>query len=133
MDKIEVEKRALQNFVDQLIVDFDYALDTLDFYNGENPVITKRWLELSKPMSNDQVRRKKFAQIAVESILHSLLYKLGTTSYLRISIKGEDGNFYDLDKVTEGESYGDLLDWLREKSKYGCITMDMLDLDDAQS
>ena len=133
MDQAEIEKRALQNFVDQLIVEFDYSIDSLDFHEGQNPVETERWQKLSASIPSEHEKRKKCAQMALEQLLHGLLYKLGSTSDLRISIKGEDGNFYDLDKVTEGKSYGDLLDWLREKSKYGCITMDMLDLDDAQS
>ena len=133
MDQREIEKRALQNFVDQLIGDFDYALNTLDYDDGRNPIVTEQWLKLSKSMPTDQEKRKKFAQMALEEFLHGMLYKLSSTSDLRIMIKGEDGNYYDLDKVTDGESYGDLFDWLREKSKFGCITMDMLELDETKS
>lgn len=124
------QAQALTNIIDMIVSNFDYAVSSTGYYEpGANPVLHRHWTKLAERFGSDEMKRKRLSQSAVETFLHGILYYLDNSDDIRLQARTPSGEWLSINELTDGEAYGDFMDWLRAQSKYGCITLDLIDVD----
>lgn len=112
--------KALNNIIDMIISNFNYAVSSTGYYEpGANPVEHRRWTALSSRFGSDETKRKRLSQSAVETFIHGILYYLDNSDDIRLQARTPDGEWLSINELTDGEAYSDFMNWFRERSEYG--------------
>jgi hypothetical protein len=95
---------------------------------GGNPRLYKRWQRYMDTQPDERSRQLKFAQMAIETILHDVLFCLQGQQRFRLQALTATGRWINLQEYSDG-IHGDLFEWLERYSEYGCVTNEYLEME----
>jgi hypothetical protein len=118
----------LEVLIGWLVAKFDDAMTSADHVSeSRNQHQARIWKQYTAGLDAGEANRK-LTQKVLEHFLHGMLYDMTEHGGLRMQIRDEAGNWSSLEELTGGEAHGLVLDWLRERSAYGSVTLDCVDL-----
>jgi hypothetical protein len=106
----------------------DAVLQTTFFLPGGNPRLQSKWEKYIDKQPDDHTKQIRLVQKALESLLHDVLFCLQEQREFRIQAITDTAQWINIDEYSDG-IHGDLFDWLRRYSRYGCVTSELLDVE----
>jgi hypothetical protein len=126
MERIDqAEAEDLLDMLGQRIVRF-YD-DAVEAANSKNPLLARDWQQLLDQQPDASTKQNKVIQNALETLLHDFLFYLQEQREFRIQALTKSGEWVNIDEYSDG-IHGDLFGWLKQKSKYGCVTIEFLEI-----